>query len=144
MFEPGASQRFCDASWFIFINSAGSSGFDITESAGAGAGVSKDHDGCDPTRPALSDVGTRRFFADGVEIVGVDIGFSFSESLAAGEFGAKPIRFFLGCQVLEGVVLVVENHPRERNDGLEIGDGIAAESAWVSIEGARGSHIDRR
>lgn len=133
--ESSASEGFSDSSWFVFVDCGGFAGFDIAESAGAGAGVSQDHDGRDPARPALSHVGTRGFFADGVEVVGVDVGFGGAEVLAAGEFGFEPAWFLLDAQVVDGVVLVVEDHGVEGEGGFEGADGVAAEWSWVAGEG---------
>jgi len=108
--EPGSAERLSDSSWLVFIDGGGLSGFDIAEPAGAGAGVAEDHDGGDTLGPAFAHVRTGGFLADGVEIVRVDGGLGGLESRAAWEFGFEPGGFFLHAQVVDGLVLVVEDH----------------------------------
>ncbi len=67
--ESGTSQGLCDSAGFVFVDREWFARLDIAESTGAGAGVSQDHDGRDPARPALTHIGTRGFFAHGVEFV---------------------------------------------------------------------------
>jgi len=56
--------------------------------------------------------------------------------LAAWEFGFEPAWFFFDGEVMEGVILVVEDHGVEGEGGFEGSDGVASEGAGVALEGA--------
>ncbi len=135
--EACAFEGLGDSSGLVFVDGSGFSGFDIAEATGAGAGVAEDHDGGDAFGPALAHVWTGGLLADGMEIVGINGGFGGLEVLAAGEFGFEPTGFLFDAEVVEGVVLVVEDHGVEGEGGLEGGDGVAAEGARVTSEGTR-------
>lgn len=137
VFESRSSQGLSDTTRLILIDRERLPGFDIAEPTGAGAGVSQDHDGRDPARPALSHVRTRGFFADGVEFVGVDVRFGGAEVLAAWEFGFEPSRFLFDAQVMDGIVLVVEDHGTERHSRTQRADRVSSEWARVTRERAR-------
>ena len=137
VFESCTAQGFGDSSWFVFVDGCGFAGFDIAEATGAGAGVAEDHDGGDTFGPAFAHVWAGGFLANGVEIVGVDGGFGGLEVFTAWEFGFEPAWFLFDGEVVEGVVLVVEDHGVEGEGGFEGGDGVASEGAGVALEGAR-------
>ena len=67
--------------------------------------------------------------------MGVDVRFGGAEVLASREFGFEPARFLFDAQVMDGVVLVVEDHGVEGEGGFEGADGVAAEGARVASEG---------
>lgn len=135
--ESRSSQGLSNTTGFVFVDRERFARLDIAESTGAGAGVSQDHDGRDPARPALSHVRTRGFFADGVEFVGVDVRFGGAEVLAAWEFGFEPAWFLFDAQVVNGVVLVVEDHGAERHSRTQCADRVSSEWARVTRERAR-------
>lgn len=98
--EAEASEGFGDSSGFVAVGGWGLAGLDVTKSACSGAGVAQDHDGGDASVPAFADVWACCFFADGVEAVGAHVGFGALKCLSAGHFGAEPVWFSLGGELL--------------------------------------------
>jgi len=140
--ELHEGELFGDAAGLVVIDGERFTGFDVAEAAGAGAGVAEDHDGCDAAGPALAHVGAAGFFADGEEVVLTETFAEFVELFAARDFGFEPLGLlFEGELVLDVLAAVcravVEDHTGE-GDGGGVGSahGVAAEGAWVSLEGA--------
>ncbi len=67
MSQPGAREHRGDSAWLVEIGHGGSPGLDIAESARACASVAQHHNCGRATAPALTDIGARRFLADGME-----------------------------------------------------------------------------
>ena len=94
-----------DACGFIVVWRGGSACFDVTEAAGAGAGVAEDHDGGDAGRPALAHVGALGFLTDGVEVVVVDQVECLGVVLGGGQGGAEPAGLAAADEVFSGLLV---------------------------------------
>ena len=69
MFQSQLGHRFGDLDRFIGVERTGQAGAHVAESAGTGAGIAHDHEGRVLLRPALANVGTAGFLANGHEFV---------------------------------------------------------------------------
>ena len=66
----------------------------------------------------------------------MDIVSCFPKPFSTREFGTQPVRLLLRAQVLDLIVLIVEDQPRERDHGPRVGDRIASKTAGMTREGA--------
>jgi hypothetical protein len=74
-----------EMSGFVGVHRIGATGLDVAERACAGADISEDHDRGVALGPTLSEIGTRRFFANRVQ------------SISAHDL-PSPLRFRIGTR----------------------------------------------
>jgi len=92
MLQSQLGRRFGDLDRFIGVERAGQAGAHVTESACARAGIAHDHEGRVLLRPALANVGTARFLANGHEFVLAHDALRLGPFGGAGSLYADPRR----------------------------------------------------
>lgn len=66
--EIESANSFGNALGLVFFEREGLGGFDSTETAGAGADITSDHEGCGAAAPTFPAVRALSTFANGVEL----------------------------------------------------------------------------
>ncbi len=108
-------------------------GLDVAESAGAGAGVSKNHDRGGTSAPAFTDIRAGSFLADRVKAIGIDQGLCMEVFRTTWCLCSDPGRFSPHGELLNGCSAVVEHHRFQVDPSrtMVLASGVSAQGSRV-------------
>ncbi len=132
MSQSGAREHRGDSAWLVEIGHGGSPGLDIAESARACASVAQHHNCGRATAPALTDIGARRFLADGMEPQSLDAAAEAQIGITPRHLSSNPSG--LSASVQRAGLPVVQDAIAQIDEGLPqyAAGGVPTERPWMS------------
>jgi hypothetical protein len=132
MSQPDAGEHRGDPTWLVEIGYGGSPGLDVTESARTCASVAQHHNCGRAAAPALTDIGTRRFLADGMKPQPFDAAAEAQIGITPGHLSSNPSGFSASVQCVG--LPVVQDATAQIDEGFPLHTlgGVPTERPWMS------------